>query len=379
VSVGNRIREGQQMGIRRQITAVAVVAAAALIGAGAPAHAASQDRTASLFWPRFASPLARAVPDGTLAGPGANVARALRRVGGASFRTVDVPGASGTLVDAVTDSGVAAGSYFTGSKGTKSHGFIEQGQQLIRVDYPGTSGVTALDGISDSGTAVGTFTDAAGTSHGWIRSAGGRFQELDDPLAGTGAGFGTFPEGINQYGVIVGFYVDNSNLAHGFVFVPGSGFTTLDVPVAGTASGQGTVAVSVNDFGVIAGTYIDSAGVYRGFVSWRGRFVEFAAPGAGTGTNQGTIPYGITRDGLISGWTLHGGNEISGWLLRNGHFTTLNDPLEATGPNLGSALYGINEQGTEAGGEYWDASGHFHGFVVRLPACARPATEPTAW
>jgi hypothetical protein len=104
-----------------------------------------------------------------------------------------------------------------------------------------------------------------------------------------------------------------------------------------------------------------------GFVFSHGRFVDFAAPGAGTGANQGTIPYGIACDGVISGWTLHGGNEISGWLLWDGHFFGLNDPLAATGPNLGSALYGINERGNEAGGEYWDASGHFHGFVVRLP------------
>jgi hypothetical protein len=138
------------------------------------------------------------------------------------------------------------------------------------------------------------------------------------------------------------------------------------------------VAVSINDSGVVVGTYIDTAGVYRGFEASHERFAEFAAPGAGTGVNQGTIAYGITRDGVISGWTLHGGNEISGWLLRDCHFFGLKDPRAATGPNLGSALYGINERGTEAGGEYWDASGHFHGFVVRLPARTRPATGPTA-
>jgi hypothetical protein len=344
------------MDIHRQITAVAVVAAAALIGAGAPAHAAS------MFRPRFA-PLGPTVANGTEAGPGATAA-ALPQLGAARFRTVDVPGAYGTLVDGVTDSGVAAGSYFTGAKGADSHGFIEQGRQLIRFDYPGTSGVTSLDGISDRGIAVGTYTGADGTSHGWIRSGDGNFRELDDPLAGTGAGFGTFPEGINDFGVIVGFYVDGSNLAHGFVFNPASGFTTLDVPAAGTASGQGTVLVSISNTGVIAGTYIDPAGVYRGAVFRHDRFADFAAPGAGTGANQGTIPYGIARDGLISGWTLHGGNQISGWLLWDRHFFAVNDPLEATGPNLGSALYGINERGNEAGGEYWDATGHPHGFVV---------------
>jgi hypothetical protein len=221
-----------------------------------------------------------------------------------------VPGSYGTLVDAVSNSGVVAGTYYT-DKGALSRGFIKQGQQLIKFDYPDTSGVTSLDGMNNHRVAVGTYVDAAGTDHGWIRSANGKFHELDDPSAATGAGFGTFPEGINGHGTIVGFYVDSQNLAHGFAYSPASGFTTIDAPAAGTESGDGTVLVSINNSGVIAGTYVDTAGVYHGVVDSAGSFFDFDAPGAGTGANQGTIPYGITRDGVISGWTLSGSNEMA--------------------------------------------------------------------
>ena len=178
---------------------------------------------------------------------------------------------------------------------------------------------------------------------------------LDDPLAATGDGFGTFPEGINRQGEIVGFYVDSQNIAHGFVYTSATGSTTLDVPAAGTENGAGTVLVSVNSSGVITSTYLDDADVYHGAVISHGSFLYFDAPGAGTAANQGTIPYGITRKGLISGWTLNDSNEISGWLLSHWQFSPLNDPLAATGPNLGSALYGINAQGSGAAGQYWDA------------------------
>ena len=125
--------------------------------------------------------------------------------------------------------------------------------------------------------------------------------------------------------------------------------------------------VSINDSGVTCGAYIDASGVYHGYVYSHGSFFVFDAPRAGKGSAQGTIPYGITREGELSGWILNGGNEISGWLLSHWQFSPLNDPLAATGPNLGSALYGINQQGTEAVGEYYDTSGHFHGYLVRLP------------
>ncbi|HTU30541.1 MAG TPA: hypothetical protein VMF07_14245 [Solirubrobacteraceae bacterium] len=344
--------------VGRRFLSVAVAIAAALTIA-ARADAASPPQ------PRLVPLLPGAAQNPTPVSPGASPAPVLPSWPGASFRTVDVPGAFGTLVDAVTNNGTVGGTYYT-DQGALSRGFIEEHHQLTKFDYPGTSGVTSLDGMNSRGVAVGTYVGAGGTEHGWIRSADGDFSALNDPSAGHGDEFGTFPEGINGHGVIVGFYVDQENLAHGFLYNPASGFTTIDVPAAGTEPGDGTVLVSINNSGVIVGTYVDAAGVYHGVVDSGGSFVDFDAPGAGIEANQGTIAYGITRNGLISGWTLSDSNEITGWLLADWQFSALNDPLGATGPNLGSALYGINGQGSEAGGEYWDTAGRFHGYVAKL-------------
>src|SRR5579862_1632250 len=136
------------MSIHRPTAAAAVAAAIALAGAAVPAGAApagaAQAGAASQFRARFAPPPARTIRH-TALGRSATAARRLSRSGGATFRTIDVPGAYGTMVTGVTDNGIAGGSYFT-DEGAKSHGFIEQGDQLVKFDYPGTSGVTSLDG-----------------------------------------------------------------------------------------------------------------------------------------------------------------------------------------------------------------------------------------
>lgn len=296
------------------------------------------------------------------------VARATRTLastvlqgGAARFRTVDVPGATATVVDGVNDFGVLVGTYSTSA--TNDFGFIEAREHRIKLNFPGTSGVTSAEGINDRGTTVGFYTDAAGTYHGWVRSANGKFYRLDDPSAASGSGLGTLPFGINDAGLIVGYFVGKDNAAHAFIYRPKSGFTTVDAPGAD----HFTSFVSINDAGVISGTYVDAQGVYHGFAYSHGTFFDFEAPGAGTGSGQGTIAEGISRKGVIDGTTFNASNASLGWLLSDWQFSPLNDPLAGTGPGLGTQPYGINQRGDEACGAYLDASGTVHGFVATLP------------
>jgi hypothetical protein len=100
------------------------------------------------------------------------------------FRTVDVPGAAQTEVNGVNNPGVVAGTYLDQNG---SFGFIQDGSKLVTLDYPGTSGVTTVASINNPGTVIGYYTDANGVSHGWIRSSGGSFSPINDPVAGSAA------------------------------------------------------------------------------------------------------------------------------------------------------------------------------------------------
>src|SRR5262249_39501983 len=74
-----------------------------------------------------------------------------------------------------------------------------------RRDEPGREGPhsTSASGINNAGQIVGFFSDARGT-HGFLRSSGGVFTTLDDPLATDG----TEAFGINNAGQIVEKYQD---------------------------------------------------------------------------------------------------------------------------------------------------------------------------
>ena len=63
-------------------------------------------------------------------------------------------------------------------------------------------------------------------THGFLRSAGGRYSTIDVPRA-----TGTTPNGINNWGHIVGDYFGQggSSDIHGFVLIAGR-FTTIDLP-----------------------------------------------------------------------------------------------------------------------------------------------------
>jgi hypothetical protein len=80
---------------------------------------------------------------------------------------------------------------------------------------------------------------------------------------------GTVGFSINDAGDITGTYIDASGVAHGFVRAANGTMTPFDAPGAGTAGTSlfpGTAAVSINDLGDITGTYADASGVLHGFV-----------------------------------------------------------------------------------------------------------------
>lgn len=98
--------------------------------------------------------------------------------------------------------------------GGVSHGFlILGGNTFTTLDVPGATGTQAL-GLNDAGQVDGFYLDAKGLAHGFIEQ-GGLYQTVDVPGA-----LQTTINGINDKGQIVGFYLDAQENTVGFVGTP---------------------------------------------------------------------------------------------------------------------------------------------------------------
>ena len=105
-------------------------------------------------------------------------------------------------------------------------------QQYTTVDFPGAV-TTALDGgPNPQGTAVGSYTDTSGVTHGFTLTSHGVFTSFDPPGSTL-----TVPNFITPQGMIVGQYIDSSSTSHGFLLYRGI-YTTFNVQGApGTVLG----------------------------------------------------------------------------------------------------------------------------------------------
>jgi hypothetical protein len=69
----------------------------------------------------------------------------------------------------INGAGVVVGDYFR----PPTHGFIGSGNKLQTVDYPSDDATgTAMEGINDSGMAVGQWVDSAGNTHSFLLEIG---------------------------------------------------------------------------------------------------------------------------------------------------------------------------------------------------------------
>ena len=95
----------------------------------------------------------------------------------------------------------------------------------------------------------------------------GAWATVDVSGAGTGAGQGTVAEATNLEGTTAGTYTDANGVFHGFVRSRHGKITTFDVPGQGAGAGQGVVAVgSINDTGAVVGWYLDANNAIHGFL-----------------------------------------------------------------------------------------------------------------
>jgi N-acetylneuraminic acid mutarotase len=185
----------------------------------------------------------------------------------------------GTQAFAINAAGEIAGSYVDTS--SDRHGFLRLANGTFdEFEAPGASTTgkkgcfngTDPGGIDAVGDVVGSYRDANGLCHGFIRAANDTYTSFEPPAAAAGGGLflGTEPFSIDPAGEhVAGLYSDASGVYHGFVRAADGTYTIVDAPAAGAAGSSmfpGTGAVGVNESGEVAGTYMDANGTLHGFL-----------------------------------------------------------------------------------------------------------------
>jgi hypothetical protein len=292
---------------------------------------------------------------------------------GYRFVTVDPPGSSGQdYLTSIRADGTAVGS-FTDASGV-SHGFVRDASgALTTVDVPGAA-ATFLTGIDDAGVLSGTFVDAAGAQHGFVRATSGTFRQIDvpgaDPTTGAGsefgAGLGTAVASTAPDGTIVGDWGDGQGASHGFLLSPSGGLTNLDAPRATTSEDPisneegGTTAIRMNAGGQVVGSFSPSPRASispldsRAFLKTGTTWTTLLPAGAST-----SQAFGLTDAGEVGGVAFGPLGVLGyGWLWNGGRFTRI-DPQAL-------AIYSTVADMTSGGiitGEYATSDFHVHGYI----------------
>ena len=204
-----------------------------------------------------------------------------------SFSTFQVPGYN-TNIFAINASGVIAGSYEPTYASTPRSAFIYDGTNLSQFSYaPGIS--TIAQGINDAGWTVGQSYLSNGYAYsGFIRDPNGNVNFFDVPNSTW-----TVTTGINNGGDTTGIYATDSQ--HGFVNIGGT-LTSVDVPGANS-----TELMAINSADEAVGTYLDSNGVSHGLVFTSDGFYTLDDPYGMqtwlTGINDAGVIVGTYVDG----------------------------------------------------------------------------------
>jgi hypothetical protein len=267
-----------------------------------------------------------------------------------SFTSLDFPGALATKAFGINDSGQIVGTYRDASG--MDHGFIRDGITFTGIDYPGAVRTEAM-GINNTGQIVGCYytVDVPGACYFGFLLSGGSFTSIAYP----GAFLITNPHGISDSGDIVG--VSDFHNQTAFKFSMGT-FTLIQLP--DPAAAGYTAAGGINDTGTAAvGSYLASATEINtsdtfGFLLQQGTFSSIAFPGAEITSARGVnAAQEVVGDFFISGSP----NTAGGFLLSGGTFSTIE-----FGSITSTSVSGVNNSHQVVG--YYGGTGSERAFVA---------------
>jgi hypothetical protein len=263
------------------------------------------------------------------------------------YRTVDFPGATATEVFAVNDLRQFVGAERE-ADGTH-YALLDAGAGLARIDLGALGAAQSWAYSINSRTDVaGTFTDAAGQSHGYVHHADGSIETIDFPGGNNTQGYG-----VNDRGTVIGVYGDDSGAPHAYARIKGR-FMNIDIP-----GGVATTPLSVNDSNEIVGQFEKTDGtVGYGFVrAATGRVTLHQAPGS---LPESTLFISANnRGGVLGAWVDADGNDVN-FLRKQAKYYPIGLP-DSFGASFTSAQT-INDR-NDIVGYYVGPDGAVHGWL----------------
>lgn len=275
---------------------------------------------------------------------GCGLVATVRAAGTLAFTTVDVPGAVLTNAQGINLQGDIVGTYNDASG--QQHGFLRSGGQYRVIDFPNAR-ATFARGINDSGDIVGTYQRQGETggipSHGFLLTRRGGLQALDYP-----GHLNTIPQRILNDGTIFGCYHDTDTMGtmHGMMF--DRGFSAMDM---GMSMNNGATP----DGAYMVGLFTDNDGRNKAFVVNRGSFERLEVPGA-----LGTNGWDVNPSRIVVGVYTDAAGAIHGFQYDGRNFSR----VDAPGATV-TRVFGINANGDMVG-LFVDTAGRTHGFVAQV-------------
>jgi len=261
-----------------------------------------------------------------------------------SYTPVSFPGAVSTVVNGVNRAGDIVGTYREAASTTHTHGFLRRDGKFTSIDYPGAES-TQANGISPSGDIVGAYSlqDTPDVAHGFVLTKQGRFTSVNVP-----GHTSTVAARLLSDGTILGCYHERGGPDMHGMKLTGGKLSDLDRPFSmhhgATPDGK-----------TIVGTYNDrTAGKShnRSYVLIGTTFTPFDVPGS-SATNALDINAGGT---IVGNYEVDGINH--GFVREREVYTTLNAPGAVS-----TSANGISDDGTVVG-QFADAGGVTRGFIA---------------
>ncbi|MEI9932424.1 MAG: hypothetical protein WDM89_18270 [Rhizomicrobium sp.] len=260
----------------------------------------------------------------------------------ATYTLFDVPGSTDTELYDNNAAGNVTGFYRIAGV---AHGFIGLADGTIitdGMDFPGATNTNTY-GIDDDNSVAGTYTDAQGRPHGYVRSPDGNFTSFD-PKGSKATDIYVIHDGY-----IPGDYADKNGRHHGFLRAPNGGIETIDVQEA-----TDTYAYDVSN-GRVVGYYFDGTTIRCFLRNSDGRIITF-----GVENSPDTECVSIDENGAVTGYYSDSAGSYHGalWSAKKMKLTSFDVPGDTGGTYPNS----MNNSETIVG-EWEDASGVVHSFI----------------
>ena len=239
------------------------------------------------------------------------------------FTTYDFPDSKNTYFYALGNNGLTAGHYEDNDG--LFHGVILENGELRQYDFPGAV-ETEIYGYSDAtGALTGNFTDTSGVRRGFSGETIIEFPGATE----------TYADFVSSLGNVVGSYVDAEGTYHAYLRGPGGSFATLDIPEI--PNQEYFFLHGINDALVAVGRGKSVDGVPRTFVGNPVSLQEFRVPGA-----VSTEGWNINQDGSVVGHYDSIDGRRHGFIARPAQETAVRPP-----PDLNYTFESIDVPGVD--------------------------------